>query len=122
MRTPYAEIRYTISVQFIGQIFLDHNPYALFEALLNFVMLFPVGLFMPLFFKRNKAVKTILFGAAFTLFIEITQLITHLGEFQTDDVILNISGCAAGVCIYILISHFFKSHRKSTCPKIDASL
>ncbi|MCD7740840.1 MAG: VanZ family protein [Ruminococcus sp.] len=117
MRTPYPEIRYTVSVQFIGQIFLDHNPYALFEALLNFVMLFPVGLFMPLFFKRKKAVKTTLFGAAFTLFIEITQLITHLGEFQTDDVILNISGCAAGVCIYILISHFSKDIGKAHALK-----
>lgn len=99
MREPADHIRCTLKINFIRDIFIEHNAAASAEAVLNFLMLLPVGLFMPVLFGSFRTLKTCVFGFALTLFIEITQLVTRLGEFQADDLILNYLGCFAGAWI-----------------------
>lgn len=96
MREPSEQIRYTLRINFIRQIFLEHDGFAAAEALLNFLLLFPVGLFMPVLLKKYAVLKTCVFGFALTVFIEVTQLVTRLGELQADDLILNYLGCCTG--------------------------
>lgn len=103
MREPAEQVRYTLRINFIRQVFFEHNGFAAAEALLNFLLLFPVGLFMPVLLKKYATLKTCLFGFALTVFIEVTQLVTHLGEFQSDDLILNYLGCCTGAWLLAAI-------------------
>lgn len=121
MRTPSEEIRYTLEVRFIRQVFEEHSEFAASEAFLNFLLLMPIGAFMPVLFKKRGFVKTAVFGFAFTLFIETTQLITHLGEFQTDDILLNTLGCWIGAAaLYTadkLTAVYYKKKTVAPLPK-----
>ncbi|MCD8095953.1 MAG: VanZ family protein [Ruminococcus sp.] len=111
MRTPYSYYRCTLEIQFVNQIFVQKDLYALSEALLNIMMFLIPSIFLPFFFKEHEALKTLCCGLGFTLFIEITQYFTRLGELQTDDLIMNFSGCLLGVLIYFtlrLTISFFK--------------
>ena len=112
MREQYPYYRYTLRVDFIRQIFVEHSAFAAAEGLLNFLMLLPLGLALPFFFKRYAVAKTCAIGGGLTVFIEVTQLAARLGELQADDLILNYAGCMAGAYIYAAISTIYKRRRK----------
>lgn len=118
MRTVYPTYRYTLEINFIRQILVEHNKIILAESALNFLLIMPVGFFMPLLINKRPYLKTALFGLTMTLFIETTQLVTRLGEFQTDDVILNFGGCLFGVsAIWLLDKAFaaiYRTRKKRT--------
>ena len=70
----------------------------------NIAMFIPVGIVWPVCFKRLDTIKkTILAGAGFTLFIELTQLFCLGRHTDIDDLILNTSGVVIGACIVFLI-------------------
>ena len=76
------------------------NPGILQEVLLNCVLLFPVGMLLPLIFSRPlKWYQGLLFGAIVSGCIELLQLITCRGLFEFDDIIHNSLGCMVG-CIF----------------------
>jgi glycopeptide antibiotics resistance protein len=67
----------------------------------NITMFIPVGLAWPFCFKKLDTIgKTILIGAGFPLFIEITQLPFHDRCSDIDDLILNTTGIFIGALIY----------------------
>ena len=67
----------------------------------NVTMFIPVGLALPFCFgKLNSVGKTVLFGAAFPLLIEITQLPFYDRCSDVDDLILNTAGIWLGALIY----------------------
>ena len=73
------------------------NPGILQEVLLNCVLLFPVGMLLPLIFSRPlKWYQGLLFGAIVSGCIELLQLITCRGLFEFDDIIHNSLGCMVG--------------------------
>ena len=63
---------------------------------LNVLLFIPIGFFMHSLPIR----KAVLFSAIFSLNIELIQLITGLGMFETDDLIMNVIGSSIGVKIY----------------------
>ena len=67
----------------------------------NIIAFVPLGFLLPLLKERLKELKKI-FKIAFiiSLTFEIIQLITGLGEFDVDDIILNVLGGALGFLIY----------------------
>lgn len=72
----------------------------------NILLLFPLGFFIPLLFKKiNSYKKIILFGFSFSLLIELTQLtISFLinytyKSFDIDDLILNTIGSILGFIV-----------------------
>ncbi|MCR4685890.1 MAG: VanZ family protein [Lachnospiraceae bacterium] len=70
----------------------------------NITMFIPVGIVWPICFSRLDTIrKTILAGAGFTLFIEVTQLFCLGRHTDVDDLILNTLGVAIGACILFLI-------------------
>lgn len=84
----------------------------LINILGNMAMFIPVGLIWPFCFKQlNTVGKTVLAGAAFTLFIEITQLPFYSRCSDIDDLILNTSGVLVGAAIYFGIKGL-KSRKK----------
>ena len=72
----------------------------------NITMFIPVGLAWPFCFRKlNTIGKTVLAGACFPLFIEITQLPFYSRCSDVDDVILNTTGIFIGALIYFGIKH-----------------
>lgn len=67
----------------------------------NVTMFIPVGLAWPFCFKKLDTLgKTVLVGAGFPLFIEITQLPFYDRCSDIDDIILNTTGIFIGALIY----------------------
>ncbi|MCR4851695.1 MAG: VanZ family protein [Lachnospiraceae bacterium] len=70
----------------------------------NITMFIPVGIVWPICFCRLNTIKeSILAGAGFSMFIEVTQLFCLGRHTDVDDLILNTTGVAIGVCIIFLI-------------------
>ena len=70
----------------------------------NITMFIPVGIVWPLCFKKLDNIgKTVLVGAGFPLFIEITQLPFYDRCSDIDDLILNTTGIFVGAIIYFAI-------------------
>ena len=67
----------------------------------NITMFIPVGLAWPFCFKKLDTLgKTVLAGAGFSLFIEITQLPFFDRCSDVDDLIMNTTGILIGALIY----------------------
>ncbi len=67
------------------------------EILLNIVLLMPAGCLFPFVFHRKiPAVRALLTGALFSLFIEVCQLIFCRGLFEWDDMLHNSLGAMLG--------------------------
>ena len=65
----------------------------LFNLLGNFIALMPLSFFLPLFFKsQNKFSYFLLTILGITLCTETIQMISGIGVFDIDDIILNTSG------------------------------
>lgn len=67
----------------------------------NITMFIPVGIVWPICFKKLDTIgKSILAGAGFSLFIEISQLFFYERCSDIDDILLNTAGAAIGALIY----------------------
>jgi len=79
---------------------LSGRRYVQYMVIENIIMLMPIGFFFPFIInKRYVALQTILFGAVFSLFIEVSQKVLNVGYFEVDDLLNNtigvVLGCAA---------------------------
>jgi glycopeptide antibiotics resistance protein len=77
------------------------------QILGNFVMLLPLGIYLPLIYKRlrkaNNFFVVLLICFIVSVGIELLQLATSYRSTDVDDVILNTLGGGAGFLIYQLI-------------------
>ncbi len=73
----------------------------LLQIIMNVVMFVPIGFLMPCVIRDFKYRKTAGFALCFTIFIEVTQLLTHRGFFEFDDIINNFLGACIGMLLYI---------------------
>lgn len=79
----------------------------------NITMFIPVGIVWPICFKKIDTIgKTILSGAGFTLFIEITQLLFYERCSDVDDILLNTTGVAIGALVYFGCKSLFAKRRE----------
>lgn len=62
----------------------------------NILLFIPIGILFPIATGKMKWYWTIGMGVSFSLLIEIIQLITSLGYFDPDDIMLNTLGTAIG--------------------------
>ena len=67
----------------------------------NVVGFVPFGFILPLIVRRARGFFLItLSGFALSLFVEVVQLITKVGCFDVDDLILNTLGAAVGYILF----------------------
>lgn len=81
-------------------------PFTRFSAkdfILNTLAFAPFGLYLPLLFKNHTHLKGALTCFLFSLLIELTQYITIVGTFSTNDLIANTLGYFVGAFLYFLI-------------------
>lgn len=94
----------------------------------NFILLFPLGVFSPLLFRRLRNLKLTILTAFFvSTSIETIQLIMRsIGSnrtFNVDDIILNTSGAIIGYFVYkIMIITFRKFKNSYLLNKFDFGL
>ena len=66
----------------------------------NFILLFPMGMFLPCLFPKTKNFRrTVLISFCTILCVELIQLLLRCGIFDVDDLILNISGWFLGFAV-----------------------
>ena len=100
------EIDMTINLKLFDFIKTNYIQY-----ILNIILFIPLGFMLPLLWKKYRnAFKTIICGAAFSLFIEITQMFSSRIT-DINDLLMNTIGTIVGFIIFIII-------RKSA-PKIS---
>ena len=67
----------------------------------NLLLLFPMGIYMPYFFKKTARFRTFFFTMTLFIFIvEAVQLFTRTGSFDIDDFILNMTGALFGFAVW----------------------
>ena len=70
----------------------------------NFVMLFPLGVYLPLLYKRIAGIFSVfLVSFLVAVLIELLQLVTSFRSSDVDDVLLNTSGACAGFILYLIV-------------------
>ncbi len=80
----------------------------------NVAAFIPFGYFFPVVTGlKKKAAITVPVCFAFSLCLEIIQLLTHVGSFDVDDILLNTLGGILGLLIYLLL-HVVRSGRSKT--------
>lgn len=109
----YSTYRYNL-VPF-GEIrrFIQYRDYVTTGAFIlnligNLLVFFPVGFLVPIW-KTNKkgCLWIILYSFLFSLCIESLQLVTKVGVFDVDDLLLNTLGGVFGwICYKILLTVF----------------
>ena len=113
--TPFQEIRrFWIYKEQLGVFAVVSNLFG------NVIGLVPFGLILPIICRNARGFFFITFsGFALSLCVETIQLITKLGCFDVDDMILNTTGAAFGYILFA-VSHFIyrknrrKQHGKET--------
>lgn len=67
----------------------------------NVAAFIPFGIFLPIFSKRCRYFWfTAFYSLELSLFVELLQLITKVGSFDVDDLILNTIGGMLGYLVY----------------------
>ena len=82
--------------------------YKVSNLLGNILLFIPLGFLLPLLVKRFRNVFVIvLTGFLLSLFYECTQLLTGIGIFDVDDMILNTFGTLIGVVVFYFCKYLF---------------
>lgn len=76
--------------------------FAMFTNLFGNVIIFiPFGFFLPMGSRQRSFSATAYYSFVLSLCVEVFQLITKVGSFDVDDLLLNTIG---GICGYILFA------------------
>ena len=80
------------------------NPFVIRNLLGNLVLLAPLGIFLPLLFRKSrKFTAVIATGFLVTLSIEVFQLLLPFRVFDIDDLIINTIGVVLGYGLFKLL-------------------
>lgn len=81
-----------------------NNSQAEYNLLGNFIGFIPFGILLPLFWPWFRhGIKMLLAGFILSLGLETVQLLTGLGIWDVDDLLLNTAGVVAGYILFFLI-------------------
>ena len=110
-REEHAEYRYNLTLfQEIGRYYnlgMRTGMWRLFwwNVVGNVCVFVPFGAFLPaLFIKCQKFFSVFLFTMELSFAVEIIQLVTKIGSFDVDDILLNTLGGILGYFVYRILS------------------
>lgn len=79
----------------------------------NIVAFMPCGFFLPIVSRRSKKwYNTVAISFTFSLFVETIQLISRVGSFDVDDLLLNTAGAVFGYWLYCMVQQMRIWRRK----------
>ena len=74
----------------------------------NIIAFMPFGFLLPIATDKINKLKLIVISSfLLSLLFEIIQLLTGLGEFDVDDILLNVLGAVVGYMFYRISVRFF---------------
>jgi glycopeptide antibiotics resistance protein len=77
------------------------------QILGNFIMLLPMGIFLPILFRKMDNLLLVFLAALMTsTLIEFLQLATKFRSADVDDIILNTAGAVLGFLFYRMSASF----------------
>ena len=80
--------------------------YAMFTNLFGNVIIFmPFGFFLPMASKYRSFFAAVFYSFTLSLCVETFQLLTKVGSFDVDDLLLNTIGGVAGYIISVSYTH-----------------
>ena len=88
--------------------FIDGFPHLHPQVILNVLVFVPVGVLLGCASDRMKWWKVLLFGASFSILIEVLQYVTKRGFAEFDDVFNNSLGCLIGFVLYAVVAWVIK--------------
>jgi glycopeptide antibiotics resistance protein len=104
---------HTINMYYKG--YQHNNARASYNLLGNLFGFVPLGILLPLAFPWfNRWLRMFAAIAFVSLGFETTQLVTGLGIFDVDDLLLNSSGALAGYLLFRIASLVIKTPRKES--------
>ena len=110
-REEHTEYRYNLTLfQEIGRFYgvgVRTGYWNLFwlNVMGNVCVFVPFGAFLPaLFLKCQKLVLVLLFSLELSLAVELVQLVTKVGSFDVDDLLLNTIGGMLGYFVYKIMA------------------
>ena len=69
----------------------------------NIVVFMPIGMFLPSLFSRCRNIFfTTILSLEISLCVELVQLLTKVGSFDVDDLLLNTFGGICGYVVYMM--------------------
>lgn len=78
----------------------------------NIIAFVPFGFLVPVLTDRMSKFKSIIVSSfILSLMFEIIQLLTALGEFDVDDILLNVLGAIFGYLFYQIFFHNIKNNK-----------
>ncbi len=87
------------------------GTYAVFTNLFGNVLIFmPFGFFLPMASRYRSFAAAVLYSFSLSLMVETFQLLTKVGSFDVDDLLLNTIGGAAGYIIFIICASIRRHH------------
>lgn len=89
------------------------------DAIVNILMFIPLGVLLPILWRKVTLLKTTFIGFACTVFIEIIQGFLNRNS-NIDDVITNTVGAVLGYVLYLVIRKIFpKFIERISYPKTN---
>lgn len=85
--------------------------FAMFTNLFGNVIIFiPFGFFLPMASKYRSCSATLFWSFGLSLCVETFQLLTKVGSFDVDDILLNTIGGVAGHIIFVICVAIRRRH------------
>ena len=89
----------------ISRYIIEHDHYnvdiILHNTVGNIMIFVPLGILLPILFKKYRSFTKLLISVVgMTCAIEIGQFFLQIGQFDIDDVILNVSGALIGYAFF----------------------
>ncbi len=87
------------------------GAFAVFANLFGNILIFvPYGFFISMASNRRGFLKTVFYSFALCLGVEIFQLVTRVGSFDVDDILLNTAGGVLGYILFIICNRIRRKH------------
>ena len=100
-RVPRRKLRYNLELFWTIKSIIAGKTYLIWEIFWNVVLFIPIGLMVSVLLKRPWL--AVLIGVLMSAAIEVTQLLTHRGLFEFDDILYNSVGAVIGFLLYLLL-------------------
>lgn len=111
---PFAEIRRYLNYRSkIG------NYHVLLNLLGNVVSFIPFGFVIPILTRKQTALRMMLLSMAASVLVELLQLISMLGTFDVDDILLNTLGGLMGYWLFVIGRGIVRIYIRTTNRKGD---
>lgn len=122
----YSTYRYNLIPFMEIRRFIVYRDYVSTGAFLlnligNLLVFFPVGMLIPLWrTKKTGCIRILVYTFLFTFCIESLQLVTKVGVFDVDDLMMNTLGGLLGwlcYCLAIKLFRWARNYRQRTDRK-----